>query len=156
MRRFVWKDLDAAAQGSALARPEAISDTSLIDGVRTILSDVRENGDEAVKRLTHKFDGVAVDAIEVPAEALEAAWNALPASDQSVIERARRNIKLFHEAQVPQPVEVETEPGVLCRRVARAIETAGLYVPGGTAPLVSTLLMLAVPAKVAGVQNRIV
>ena len=75
---------------------------------------------------------------------------------KSVIERARRNIKKFHKAQKPKSIEVETEPGVICRREARAIETAGLYVPGGTAPLVSTLLMLAVPAKVAGVQNRIV
>jgi histidinol dehydrogenase len=94
--------------------------------------------------------------LEIPAEDLKAAWNALPASDQSVIERARRNIKRFHKAQIPKPIEVETEPGVVCRREARAIETAGLYVPGGTAPLVSTLLMLAVPAKVAGVRNRIV
>ena len=81
---------------------------------------------------------------------------ALPAADQAVIERARRNIKRFHKAQTPKSIKVETEPGVVCRREARAIETAGLYVPGGTAPLVSTLLMLAVPAKVARVQNRIV
>ena len=156
MRRFSWTDLDEAERKTALARPQAISDVSLIDGVRAILSDVQDNGDEALSRLTQKYDGVKVGTIEVPAEALEAAWNALPASDQSVIERARRNIKLFHEAQIPTPIEVETEPGVVCRRETRAIETAGLYVPGGTAPLISTLLMLAVPAKVAGVKSRIV
>ena len=156
MRRFIWTDLDEAARLAALARPQAISDESLIDGVRDILTDVLNNGDEALSRLTEKFDGVKIDVLEVPAEALEAAWNALPASDQSVIERARRNIMLFHKAQIPASIEVETEPGVICRREARAIETAGLYVPGGTAPLVSTLLMLAVPAKVAGVQKRIV
>jgi len=156
MRRFIWDTLSDAARTTALARPRAISDASLIDTVRDILSDVRTNGDEALSRLTAKFDGVLPDVLEVTAEDLEAAWNALPASDQSVIERARRNIKLFHEAQIPNPIEVETEPGVVCRREARAIETAGLYVPGGTAPLISTLLMLAVPAKVAGVRNRIV
>jgi len=156
MRRFVWKNLKEDVRVSALARPQAISDDALIAGVREILSDVRKNGDEAVQRLTTKFDGVKVDTLEVPTEALEAAWSALPASDKSVIERARRNIKSFHDAQIQDPIEVETEPGVLCRRETRAIETAGLYVPGGTAPLVSTLLMLAVPAKVAGVQNRIV
>jgi len=156
MRRFIWDTLSDAARTTALARPQAISDASLIDTVRDILSDVRTNGDEALSRLTAKFDGVSPDVLEVTAEDLEAAWNALPASDQSVIERARRNIKLFHEAQIPNPIEVETEPGVVCRREARAIETAGLYVPGGTAPLISTLLMLAVPAKVAGVRNRIV
>jgi histidinol dehydrogenase len=156
MQSFVWDMLSEDEKASALARPRAISDVNLIDGVRVILSDVHENGDEALSRLTQKFDGVAPTRLEVPADALEAAWNALPASDQSVIERARRNIKRFHKAQIPKPIEVETEPGVVCRREARAIETAGLYVPGGTAPLVSTLLMLAVPAKVAGVRNRIV
>ena len=156
MRRFVWKNLCDEVRESALERPQTISDASLIAGVQEILSDVRQNGDEAVKRFTKKFDGVVVNALEFPASDLKAAWDALPPSDQAVIERARRNIKLFHEAQIQGPIEVETEPGVLCQRISRAIETAGLYVPGGTAPLVSTLLMLAVPAQVAGVQNRIV
>jgi len=156
MRRINWTDLDSAARIAALLRPKAISDVGLIEGVREILADVRENGDEALSRLTLAFDGVAPQMLEMPFTALEAAWTALPASDKAVIERARRNIKRFHKAQMPDAIEVETEPGVVCRREARAIETAGLYVPGGTAPLVSTLLMLAVPAKVAGVQNRIV
>ena len=156
MRRFVWKDLNEEDSAAALKRPQMISDASMKETVRDILSDVRKNGDEALKRLTQKFDGVDVNAIEVPESELEAAWNALPPSDQAVIERARRNIKLFHEVQIQGPIEVETEPGVICQRISRAIETAGLYVPGGTAPLVSTLLMLAVPAHVAGVQNRIV
>lgn len=156
MKRITWTELDGAGREAALARPQAISDESLIEGVRGILADVRENGDAAVSRLTEKFDGISPTTLEVPFKDLEAAWNALPASDQSVIERARRNIKRFHKAQTPEPIEVETEPGVICRREARAIETAGLYVPGGTAPLVSTLLMLAVPAKVAGVKNRII
>ena len=156
MRRFVWKNLSEEVRASALERPQTISDASLIEGVQEILSEVRQNGDEAVKRFTKKFDGVVVNALEVPASELKAAWEALRPSDQAVIERARRNIKLFHEAQIQNPIEVETEPGVTCQRISRAIETAGLYVPGGTAPLVSTLLMLAVPAQVAGVQNRIV
>lgn len=156
MRRFVWTDLAVSDRDEALARPQAISDEALIQGVRNILADVRENGDEAVLRLTEKFDGNRPPALEVPIDELEAAWNALSATDKSVIERARRNIKRFHKAQRPRSIEVETEPGVVCMREPRAIETAGLYVPGGTAPLVSTLLMLAVPAKVAGVRNRIV
>ena len=156
MRRFVWKSVNEEDCTAALKRPQMMSDASMTENVQDILSDVRKNGDEALKRLTQKFDGVDVDVIEVPTSELEAAWNALPPSDQAVIERARRNIKLFHEAQIQGPIEVETEPGVICQRISRAIETAGLYVPGGTAPLVSTLLMLAVPAQVAGVQNRIV
>ncbi len=156
MRRFIWKDLDVSERNDALARPAAISNAALIDDVRGILNDVKDNGDAALFRLTEKYDGVKLDSLEVPISELEAAWNALSASDKAVIERAQRNIKRFHKAQIPAPIEVETEPGVVCRREARAIETAGLYVPGGTAPLVSTLLMLSVPAKVAGVQNRIV
>lgn len=156
MRRFVWTDLDSPFRTAALARPQAISDESLIKGVRAILADVRENGDKAVLRLTEKFDGKRPLFLEVPSDELEAAWNALSATDKAVIERARRNIKRFHKAQRPKTIEVETEPGVICMREPRAIETAGLYVPGGTAPLVSTLLMLAVPAKVAGVRNRII
>lgn len=156
MRRIIWTDLDRATQQGALARPESISDQGLIESVRAILEEVRTGGDTALAQLTEKFDGCVPDALEVPFATLEAAWNALSASDQSVIERARRNIKRFHKAQTPEPVEVETEPGVVCRREARAIETAGLYVPGGTAPLISTLLMLAVPAKVARVPNRII
>lgn len=156
MKRFVWTDLDIAARQEALSRPKDISDATLVSNVRSILADVRENGDEALLRLTQKFDGVQPAALEVPVADMKAAWDALPATDKSVIERARRNIKRFHKAQIPTTIEVETEPGVICRREARAIETAGLYVPGGTAPLISTLLMLSVPAKVAGVQNRIV
>ncbi len=156
MRRFVWTDLATADRVSALSRPAAILDADLIGNVAAILTDVRTHGDDALLRLTEKFDGVKLKALEVPMSELEAAWNALSETDKSVIDRARRNIKRFHKAQIPAPIEVETEPGVVCRRETRPIETAGLYVPGGTAPLVSTLLMLSVPAKVAGVRNRIV
>lgn len=156
MQHYVWSDLNKVERVTALARPAAISDESLLNGVRDILRDVKSNGDEALLRLTGKFDGVAIKTLEVPRSELKAAWKALPKSDKSVIERARRNIKRFHTAQMPAPITVETEPGVICQREARPIETAGLYVPGGTAPLISTLLMLAVPAKVAGVRNRII
>ena len=137
MRRFVWTNLSVSDRDEALARPQAISDETLIQGVRDILADVRKNGDDAILRLTEKFDGNRPPALEVPTDELEAAWNALSATDKSVIERARRNIKRFHKAQRPKSIEVETEPGVVCMREPRAIETAGLYVPGGTAPLVS-------------------
>ena len=156
MRRFVWTDMDAGAQSDALARPYAVNDPALIASVRAIMDDVKARGDVALAEYTAKFDTDSPVALRLPDEALKAAWDALPAEDQAVIERARRNVKAFHAAQMPQDVEVETEPGVVCRREVRAIETAGLYVPGGTAPLVSTLIMLAVPAKVAGCRRRVV
>lgn len=156
MRRFVWSDLDASARESALARPVEIADAALMARVRDILSDVKLRGDAALADYTARFDTDAPVQLSVPHSALEAAWNALDVSDQAVIERARRNVKTFHAAQMPADIEVETEPGVVCRRETRAIDTAGLYIPGGTAPLVSTVIMLATPAKVAGVRRRII
>ena len=156
MRRYVWTSLSAAERETALARPVEITDEALLARVRDILVDVKARGDAALAEYTQRFDTDAEVSLRVPDDVLEAAWNAMSASDQVVIERARRNVKTFHAAQMPQDIEVETEPGVVCRREARAIDTAGLYIPGGTAPLVSTLIMLASPAKVAGVRRRIV
>ena len=156
MKRFIWTDMDEAARGNALARPADLSDPTLIGTVRDIMAAVKAGGDKAVLDFTAQFDGVTLNNLRVPKEALKAAWDALPGADKDAINTARKNIKKFHQAQIPKDIEVETTKGVICRREARAIETAGLYVPGGTAPLISTLLMLAIPAKVAGVKRRIV
>lgn len=156
MQTFIWTDMDTEAREEALSRPAGLSDPALIASVRDIMDAVKKHGDKAVLDYTAKFDGVKLDTLRVPLEALEAAWNALPRAEKNAINVARKNIKKFHKAQNPKDIEVETTKGVICRRETRAIETAGLYVPGGTAPLVSTLLMLAVPAKVAGVKRRVV
>lgn len=156
MRRFDWTDMNEAARDAALARPVEIADAALIARVRDILSDVKARGDAALAEYTQRFDTDRKVVLRVPETDMQAAWEALSAADQAVIERARRNVKRFHAAQMPADIEVETEPGVVCRREVRAIESAGLYVPGGTAPLVSTLIMLATPAKVAGVRRRVV
>ena len=156
MKSFIWTDMDEAAREDALARPAGLSDPALIDTVREIMAAVKARGDKAVLEFTAKFDGVILDKLRVPQESLKTAWKALPDADKDAINTARKNIKKFHQAQIPQDIEVETTKGVICRRETRAIETAGLYVPGGTAPLISTLLMLAIPAKVAGVKRRIV
>ena len=156
MKTFIWTDMDEAARKDALSRPAGLSDPALIESVRDIMSAVKAGGDKAVSDYTAKFDGVGLKVLRVPEEELKTAWDTLPEDEKNAINTARKNIKKFHQAQIPQDIEVETTKGVICRREARAIETAGLYVPGGTAPLVSTLLMLAIPAKVAGVRHRIV
>ena len=148
--------MDEAARKEALSRPVGLSDPALITSVRDIMDTVRTGGDQSILHFTAKFDGVTLEALRVPEAELKAAWKALADDEKNAINTARKNIKKFHQAQIPQDIEVETTKGVICRREARAIETAGLYVPGGTAPLVSTLLMLAIPAKVAGVKRRIV
>jgi len=156
MQTLVWDRLNKEQQAEALSRPAAIADPVLIDQVRSIMADVKERGDAAVLDYTQRFDKVALKQLSLPRRVLETAWKSLPDTEKDAIKQARRNIQKFHHAQMPQDIVVETTPGVTCRREVRAIETAGLYVPGGTAPLVSTMLMLAVPAHVAGVKRRIV
>jgi len=156
MKTLIWNNLTEPQQREALARPAALSDSSLTESVRYIMQDVKNGDDQAVLDYTAKFDGAQLSRLQVSEGDMRKAWKSLPEDQQNAIKAAQRNIKAFHAAQRPKDIEVETMPGVMCRREARAIETAGLYVPGGTAPLVSTLMMLAIPAKVAGVKRRVV
>eukprot|EP00238_Polyblepharides_amylifera_P008898 CAMPEP_0196581966 /NCGR_PEP_ID=MMETSP1081-20130531/36721_1 /TAXON_ID=36882 /ORGANISM="Pyramimonas amylifera, Strain CCMP720" /LENGTH=407 /DNA_ID=CAMNT_0041902399 /DNA_START=380 /DNA_END=1603 /DNA_ORIENTATION=- len=119
-----------------------------MDTVTPICEAVRESGDDAVKSYTSQFDGVDLDQVTVELKGVP-----LPSLDpevQAAFDVAYENIKSFHSAQQSSTLTVETMPGVVCRRVARPIEAVGLYVPGGTAVLPSTALMLAVPAALAG------
>ena len=148
--------MDLVERTQALARPCELSDLSKIELVKNILLEVKLKGDDAVKSFTSMYDNVNLVNLRVANEDLENAWLNLPKKEKNAIKVAISNIEKFHISQLPQDIEIETTKGVFCRRETRALQTAGLYVPGGTAPLVSTLLMLAVPAKVAGVRRRIV
>jgi len=156
MKEFDWTYLSNSQRDAALARPEAMSDPSLIANVAAIMAEVKQGGDKAVIGFTAKFDGVESPKLRIDMARCKAAWDALPATDKAAMETAKANILAFHSAQYPNNISVETMPGVNCRREARAIKAAGLYVPGGTAPLVSTLMMLALPAKVAGCEKRVI
>jgi len=155
MRISVWNDLNADEKLSTLARPQALVDESLRQSTADILTAVRRRGDAAIREYTKRYDGVDLTDLQVPTKDMKAAWDALPIADKAAMETAKTNIETFHTAQIPRVYEVETMPGVLCRREPRPLESAGLYVPGGSAPLVSTLMMLAIPAKIAGVPKRI-
>jgi len=133
---------------SLLARP-VFDSTSLFDTVQKVLDDVREKGDKAVKEYTEKFDKVSLDAIEVTKEEIAEAEKLVSANLKQAIEMARRNIWKFHSEQQHELPEIQTSPGVYCWQKAIAIEKVGLYVPGGTAPLFSTVLMLGIPAQIA-------
>ncbi len=136
-----WKEI--------LARP-VFDATALEDKVKAILADVKANGDEAVKRYSKQFDGVDLQELLVDPAAISASEKILSPELQAAIQQAAANIKAFHEKQTT-PVEIiETMPGVQCWRKSVGIEKVGLYIPGGTAPLFSTLLMLALPATIAG------
>ena len=156
MRVLNWNELDEKACAQALARPDTLSNPKISRNVENILSMVREKGDAALKDLTLKFDGIVLSSLSVPISACEAAWNGLADADQNAMEMAKSNIEAFHLPQKPSPIRVETMPGVVCRREPRALDSAGLYVPAGSAPLVSTLMMLAIPAKLAGVPRCVV
>ena len=116
---------------------------------------VKVRGDEALKEFTARFDGVDIDDIRVSAEEIERAKALVPDELQEAIKVARANIETFHAAQRQEVMKVETMPGVSCYRKSVAIEKVGLYIPGGTAPLFSTVLMLAVPANIAGCKEII-
>ncbi len=126
-------------------------DTSeLNETVASVLADVKKRGDIAVKGYELKFDHVDLDTLEVTAEEMDEAEGLVTAELKAAIQVAHYNIQAFHEAQKFKGKKVETQPGVVCWQKSVAIQKVGLYIPGGTAPLFSTVLMLATPAKIAG------
>lgn len=122
----------------------------LESSVRNIMNRVRNSGDEALREITLQFDKVALDSILVPDAEINAAGEKLSAELKGAIQQAAANIRTFHAAQRREPLKVETMPGVSCWRKGVAIDKVGIYIPGGTAPLFSTVLMLGIPAKLAG------
>jgi histidinol dehydrogenase len=131
-----------------LKRPMA--DFSVIEKtVKEILEEVRKNGDAALKKYTLKFDKAAVKQLHVTPAEIKGAGKSIDGKLKSAILTAHRNIRKFHKAQQLKPEKIETTKGVVCWRESRPIESVGLYIPGGSAPLFSTVLMLAVPATIA-------
>ena len=155
MQTFLWDNLNTEQQLSALKRPEGLSNEAVTNSVTSIMREVQVRGDEAVKDYTQRFDNISISNLKLDKSELSRAWKSLAIEDQKALQNAKSNIETFHSAQIPKSISVETQAGVLCRREARPIESAALYVPGGTAPLVSTVLMLAIPSKIAGVKTRI-
>lgn len=132
-----------------LERP--VMDSLLLEkSVRKILDKVRTKGDKAVKKFTTDFDGVSVRNLQVSEKEIKAAMTMIDEDLKLAIQQAKNNIERFHQQQLTPEISIETMPGVKCWRKPVAIEKVGLYIPGGTAPLFSTVLMLGVPAKIAG------
>ena len=118
--------------------------------VNTIFYEVQQEGDSILRKYTSQFDSVSLDNFLVTTSELEEAKDLVSEDLKNAIKLAKSNIEIFHKAQVTNRVEAETKPGVLCWQEKRPIQKVGLYIPGGTAPLFSTILMLAVPANIAG------
>lgn len=139
--RSQWSDI--------LKRP-VFDQRNLESTVSEVLEQVRTNGDAALRAYASKFDGVSLDNLLVSSEEIQEAGSLVSEKLKQAIEEAKNNIEAFHKAQYEIPNKIETTPGVTCWRESRPIEKVGLYIPGGTAPLFSTILMLVVPAKIAG------
>ena len=138
--------------GEIISRPR-LDLTKLNETVSTVLNDVRQRGDEAVKEYELKFDKAALASLAVSEQEMQEAEQLVSAELKAAIELAHENIYKFHVAQKFEGHKVETQPGVSCWQKSVAIERVGLYIPGGTAPLFSTVLMLATPAKIAGCEE---
>ncbi len=150
-----WRNLSNAERKFALARP-AISESGLLSQqVENILCTVKENGDQALFDLTQKFDGVKLNSLKVSQAQVDAAKTRLTTKRFNAIASAYENIKRFHQAQITADIRVETTPGVICSLKTEAIESVGLYIPAGSAPLPSTVLMLGVPAQLAKCPRRV-
>jgi len=155
MRLHIWKELSKTQRASVLRRPALADDRGVRDVVGAIVARVRRDGDRALIELALELDRAKLTTLEVSAAELAAAESSLTTEQTAAIRAAAANIERFHAAQLPQPLSVETAPGVICERLARPIESVGLYVPAGSAPLPSTALMLGVPARLAGCPTRI-
>jgi histidinol dehydrogenase len=155
MQILYWQALSPAARAAALARPAASVAERTLEQVRAIILAVRAEGDAALARFSREFDGVAPAALAVSGAEFAAARAELEPREIAAIEQAIANVEAFHRAQLAAPVALEVEPGVRCERLLRAIGAVGLYVPAGSAPLPSTVIMLGVPARLALCPTRV-
>ena len=150
-----WSALSQGEQAQALARPAIADNQVLTEQVASLVEQVKNGGDQALKSLTERFDGIKLTTLKVDSETVDQAVAALSPQRLAAIEFAYQNIKRFHSAQQPQDVSIETSPGVVCTLKTEAIDSVGLYIPAGSAPLPSTVLMLGVPSQLAGCRRRV-
>ena len=155
MRILDWESLSAGERRAALARPVQAARDEIEALAREVISVVRAGGDEALRAYSRRFDGAELRSLAVSAEELSQAQRALTSEQRAALERAIDNVERFHRAQRPEGMTLETMPGVRCERVIRPISAVGLYVPAGSAPLPSAVVMLAVPARIAGCPRRV-
>jgi len=155
MRILDWQSLDGPGRRDALRRPQFQLEPHVQRLVREVIERVRRDGDAAVREFTEQFDKVWLESSAVTPAEFAAARRLLTPAQIATLERAIVNLERFHERQILKPFALETEQGVRCEELIRPIGAVGLYVPGGNAPLPSTVLMLGVPARLAGCVTRV-
>lgn len=145
-----WNNCDSQQQAQLLVRPAITFGDSVISKVQEILQQVKTRGDAALLEYSAQFDRTPSTSLAVSTEAIAAASERISPQLKQAMAVAASNIETFHQAQQLPPVDVETLPGVRCQQITRPVQSVGLYIPGGSAPLFSTVFMLAIPAKIAG------
>jgi histidinol dehydrogenase len=152
---IIWKKLSQNEQSKLLQRPLQKNEASFTAKVQAIIKQVRTLGDAACADLTKQYDGVDLTSLEVQPDELKAAHKKVPDSARQAMLRVMQQLYAFHSPQKLTAIKVETSTGIFCESQARPIHRVGLYIPGGSAPLVSTVLMLGIPSKIADCPIRI-
>ena len=155
MRILDWNLLDKPGRSAALARPLPQARAEATRVAAGVIEQVRREGDAALFALTKTFDGVRLQNLVVESSEFEAARGALTTGQMTALKRAIANVERFHKAQQRPALSLETEPGVRCEQILRPIFSVALYVPAGSAPLPSAVIMLGIPARLAGCTQRI-
>lgn len=155
MQIIDWQQLDSAERGATLARPSASLSATVLEQARAIIATVRRNGDAALRRYAAEFDGATLDALRVSPAEFDAAQAQVSMEATAALRTAIDHVSAFHAPELPAPLAIDIQPGVRCERVLRPINAIGLYVPAGSAPLPSTVVMLGVPARLAGCHTRV-
>lgn len=150
MQLTYWQNCSYDEQNKLLTRPAINAAGDIHQSVLDIITQVKKNGDSALKTFNQQFDNIKIDSLQLSSEAILSATSRLNEDVKQAISLAAQNIEKFHKAQLPEIIEVETQPGVTCQQISRPIQSVGLYIPGGSAPLLSTVLMLGIPALIAG------
>ena len=150
-----WQELSADQRQAVLKRPALPANQPLMVDVQEIIDQVRQHGDRALKELALRHDGAQLETFAVTATEIKEAEQQLSSASIAAIDRAIRNVTRFHDAQKPASIDMETMPGIRCQRVSQPIDSVGLYVPAGSAPLPSAAIMLTIPAAVAGCPERV-
>lgn len=155
MKITYWQDCTPNEQQALLTRPAVNASTTITQSVTAILAQVKQGGDESLKALSQQFDNITLTEIKLSEDKIKQAVGRVNNELKQAMQLAAQNIKLFHQAQIRDTITVETQPGINCQQVTRPIDSVGLYIPGGSAPLLSTVLMLAIPAKIANCRRII-
>ena len=149
----IWSALSSEQQAALLTRPAQQDVSTLQSNVQRIIESVKNDGDNALKQFNREFDKNFSDSLIVPQSQIEQSGELISDNLKAAIDQAFANITKFHAAQLPQTKVIETQPGVVCELRYQAIKAVGIYVPGGTAPLPSSVLMQGSLAKLSGAET---